>query len=155
MTGSTRWSRILVGPTGLGIVVGLVLGVGGYTFWYGQGASYLTDDPTACANCHVMQAQYDGWLQASHRSVATCNDCHTPHGLVRKYLVKGQNGFWHSFAFTTGRFAEPIRAKPGNKAVTEQRCRDCHLEIAHVVDGVEMREPQACSTCHAGVGHRS
>ncbi|MDZ4859404.1 MAG: NapC/NirT family cytochrome c [Candidatus Hydrogenedentes bacterium] len=55
-----------------GIIVsvglGVLLGVGGYTFVYAKGTSYLTNDPRACANCHVMNEQYDGWMKASHMS---------------------------------------------------------------------------------------
>ena len=50
-----------------------------YTFAYARGWAYMTDDPRACANCHVMNEQYDGWIKSSHRSVAVCNDCHVPH----------------------------------------------------------------------------
>src|SRR5688572_23773077 len=35
------------------IAIGAAAGVGGFTFVYAEGASYLTDDPAACANCHV------------------------------------------------------------------------------------------------------
>ncbi|MEJ7606892.1 MAG: hypothetical protein WKF37_11635 [Bryobacteraceae bacterium] len=45
----------------LGILAGAMLGVGLFTFGYARGASYLTNDPQACANCHVMQEQLDGW----------------------------------------------------------------------------------------------
>ncbi|MDI7269716.1 MAG: cytochrome c nitrite reductase small subunit, partial [Myxococcota bacterium] len=44
-------------------------GLGFFTFVYAKGFSYLTDDPKACANCHVMTEQYDGWAKGSHRSV--------------------------------------------------------------------------------------
>jgi len=40
----------------LGVLIGVVIGVGGYTFIYAKGYSYLTNDPAACANCHVMQS---------------------------------------------------------------------------------------------------
>jgi nitrate/TMAO reductase-like tetraheme cytochrome c subunit len=40
--------------TALGVAVGLVVGVGAYTFIYAKGGSYLTDNPAACANCHIM-----------------------------------------------------------------------------------------------------
>lgn len=30
-----------------------VAGIGGYTFVYAKGGSDLTNDPAACANCHV------------------------------------------------------------------------------------------------------
>ena len=39
--------------------VGAVVGLGAYTFVYAKGYSYLTDNPAACANCHVVQAQYE------------------------------------------------------------------------------------------------
>jgi len=52
-----------------------VLGLGTYTFTYARGWAYLTDDAGACANCHVMHEQYDGWIKSSHRSLAVCNDC--------------------------------------------------------------------------------
>ena len=51
--------------------------------------------------------------RASHHAVATCNDCHTPHNLVGKYVVKARNGFWHSFYFTTGTLS---RSDPHNAA---------------------------------------
>ena len=46
-------------------MLGFVLGGGAYTFIYAKGASYLTNDPKACINCHVMQEQYDGWIKSS------------------------------------------------------------------------------------------
>ena len=36
------------------VMVGAFVGLGLFTFWYARGASYLTDDPRACINCHVM-----------------------------------------------------------------------------------------------------
>jgi hypothetical protein len=74
----------------VGVALGLLIGLGGYTFIYSKGYSYLTNNPAACANCHVMRAQYDAWLKSSHRSAATCNDCHTPHNVLGKYCREGQ-----------------------------------------------------------------
>jgi cytochrome c nitrite reductase small subunit len=138
----------------LGATVGLALGVGVFTFGYAKGYSYLTNDPAACANCHIMQEQYAGWIKSSHRQAATCNDCHTPAALVPKYLTKAQNGFWHSFYFTTGRFPDPIQITPRNVAVTEQACRKCHAEIVEAIEdphrpGMET----SCIRCHNSVGH--
>ena len=39
----------------LGVIIGIAVGIGVYTFAYAKGWSYFTDDPAACANCHVMQ----------------------------------------------------------------------------------------------------
>ena len=114
-------------------LVGITAGLGAFTFGYARGASYLGHDPAACANCHVMQEHFDAWLKSSHRSVATCNDCHTPHDLLGKYAVKAKNGFWHSFYFTTGSFPDPLRITEGNRKVTEGACRECHAEITAAI----------------------
>ena len=62
-------------PTVSAAAIGIAVAIGGYTFIYAHGGSYLTNNPQACANCHVMEEQYRGWLKGSHRSVAVCNDC--------------------------------------------------------------------------------
>jgi cytochrome c nitrite reductase small subunit len=138
-----------------GVSIGIVVGIGSYTFIYAKGASYLTNNPAACANCHIMQEHYDGWIKSSHRSVATCNDCHTPSGLVPKYASKASNGFWHSFAFTSGRFPDPLRIKPHNREITENACRKCHESIVHAIEGPDQEMAKlSCIRCHASVGHQ-
>ncbi|MGH7495784.1 MAG: cytochrome c nitrite reductase small subunit [bacterium] len=138
----------------VGTAIGLAMGIGIYTFIYAQGYSYLTDDPAACANCHVMQEQYQGWRKSSHRAVAVCNDCHTPPGFLGKYATKATNGFWHSFAFTSGRFHEPIAIKRHNREVTEQACRKCHQDIVEAIDTQHREGRQLdCLRCHGAVGH--
>jgi len=140
----------------LGVALGMAVGVGAYTFAYARGWSYLTDDPAACANCHVMREQFDGWLKSPHRAVASCNHCHTPANLVGKYATKASNGFWHSFYFTTGGYEDHIQIKPHSREITEQACRGCHREI---VDAIEPSHPTAaagqlaCLRCHASAGH--
>lgn len=133
---------------------GATVGLGGYTFVYARGASYLTNDPAACANCHVMQGHYDAWLKSSHRNVAVCNDCHAPHDVAGKYATKAINGFNHSLAFTTGRFPEPIRITRWNRAVTEGACRHCHADVVQMIDRAGHGEGALdCIRCHALVGH--
>ena len=138
------------------VLVGLLAGIGSYTFIYAKGYSYLTNDPRACANCHIMQDHFDAWTRASHRTVAVCNDCHTPPGLVPKYLTKARNGFWHSFYFTTGRYPDPLRITPRNHDVTEQACRKCHSELTLAIDPSHAagdKRGLECSSCHNEVGH--
>ena len=136
------------------VAAGLAIGVGAYTFVYARGVAYLTNDPSACVNCHVMREQYDGWIAGSHRAVAVCNDCHTPPGLVGKYATKALNGFWHSFAFTTGRFHEPVGINARNHAVTETACRHCHAAVVEAIDtGRHGTARLTCTGCHASVGH--
>ena len=137
-------------------LVGLLIGIGSFTFVYAKGYSYLTNDPRACANCHVMQDHFDAWTRSSHRSVAVCNDCHTPPGLVPKYMTKARNGFWHSFYFTTGHYPDPLRITPRNHRVTEQACRKCHADMTVAIDPAHAESGVGgiqCTSCHNEVGH--
>ena len=136
------------------VVAGIAAGLGGYTFVYARGYSYLTNDPEACVNCHIMREHFDGWSRSSHHAVAVCNDCHAPAGLVRKLWVKGENGFWHSYAFTSGRFHEPIQIRAKNTRVAEESCRRCHAEIVEAMDGPHrLSGALSCVRCHGAVGH--
>ena len=139
----------------LGLSLGLLAGLGGYTFVYARGASYLGNDPSACANCHVMNQQYAGWQRSSHRTVAVCNDCHTPQDMVGKYATKMRNGFWHSFYFTTGDFPDTIRIRSRSLAITEQACRNCHQPVVDAIDRHRIGEADtlSCVRCHVDVGH--
>ena len=133
----------------LGVIIGIAVGIGAYTFAYARGWSYLTNDPAACANCHVMREQYDGWLKSSHRAVATCNDCHTPPDFVGKYTTKASNGFWHSFYFTTGGYEDNIQIKPHSREITEQACRKCHGEIVDAIDAAHPAPARRAARLHA------
>lgn len=156
----TRW---LLPATA--ILLGAAMGLGAFTFVYAEGHSYLTNDPAACANCHVMEEQYAGWTKSSHRNVAVCNDCHTPHDPIGKYTTKALNGFWHSYYFTTGTFVDPIRITARNREITEAACRDCHATLtagmldADAVPEIDRNDPRhppatlACTRCHGSVGH--
>jgi cytochrome c nitrite reductase small subunit len=137
------------------VLAGILIGVGGYTFVYAKGYSYLTNDPAACANCHIMRDHFSAWTRSSHHAVAVCNDCHTPPDFFGKYATKAQNGFWHSFYFTTGRYPDPLRITPRNHAVTERACRKCHDEMASAIDPVPAHSADRlnCTTCHNEVGH--
>jgi len=139
----------------LAILLGALLGAGGYTFFYARGLSYFSNDPKACVNCHIMREQYDSWQKASHHAQATCNDCHVPHDFVGKWLIKAANGWHHSEAFTLQNFHEPIRIKPGNAAVLNANCLYCHKDYVReiIAHRVGKDEDLSCARCHAGVGH--
>jgi cytochrome c nitrite reductase small subunit len=152
------WSRLVhqVGwfPLLTTILLGIISGVGAFTFGYGKGASYLSSDPKHCANCHVMQEHYDSWQKSSHHNVATCNDCHLSHHPIGKWVVKGDNGFFHSLAFTLENYHEPIQIKARNRDVTQNACVHCHQETVHQMLPVETGgEMLRCIQCHSDVGH--
>ena len=139
----------------VGTAIGVAIGVGSYTFLYAKGASYLTNNPSACANCHVMQGHFDAWVKSSHRAVAVCNDCHAPHNLIGKYITKADNGFWHSLKFTTGKFPENIQIRESNRRVTQEACLHCHQQIVEAITPTPHTKENItlCVRCHSGVGH--
>jgi cytochrome c nitrite reductase small subunit len=132
---------------------GGIVGLGGFTFTYAQGFSYLSNDPKACVNCHVMREVYDGWNHGTHKAVAVCNDCHTPHDLVGKYAVKALNGFRHSSAFTLGGFPEPIEITPFDRKVALDNCLRCHEDLVFPMAHASEADATDCLRCHSGVGH--
>ena len=138
----------------LTIMIGVLCGVGAFTFGYGKGASYLSNDPKGCVNCHVMQDHFDSWQHSSHQRVAVCNDCDLPHDPIGKWVVKGDNGFFHSLAFTLENFHEPIQIKPRNRRVTQAACLYCHESTVHeMLPEDPSGEMLACIHCHSDVGH--
>ncbi len=141
-------------PLLVAAAVGVFGGIGAFTFGYGDGAAYLTNNPAACANCHVMQGHFDSWIKSSHKDVATCNDCHLPHDFLGKWITKADNGFFHSLAFTTNDFHEPIRIKPRNRRVTQGACLHCHADIvSEMLPATPGGEAPLCVNCHRDVGH--
>lgn len=148
-----RWGPMaLVGILAFGML-GVMAGVGGYTFVYAEGGSYLSDNASACANCHVMQGHFDAWAKSSHHAVATCNDCHTPHDFFGKYMTKARNGLHHSVAFTLGGFHEPIQITETDRQVVEGACRYCHAEVVSAIETHADGPALDCVRCHTDVGH--
>jgi cytochrome c nitrite reductase small subunit len=139
----------------LAIPLGVGLGLGLFTFGYAEGFSYLGNAPATCANCHIMNEQYDGWVKGPHEAVATCNDCHTPHDLVGKYTTKALNGYHHSKAFTLQDFHEPIQIKSRNAEILQASCLHCHGDFVRelVAGSTTAADAPRCVHCHAGVGH--
>lgn len=151
ITWADRFVRL---PLLLAILAGLFIGASLFTFGYGKGASYLSNNPEACVNCHVMQGHMDSWLQSSHQHVAVCNDCHLPHDAIRKWVTKADNGFFHSLAFTLGGYKDPIQIKARNRRITQSTCIDCHRNFVHsILPAIETGDTLNCVHCHADVGH--
>jgi cytochrome c nitrite reductase small subunit len=143
-------------PGLLAVLIGLLLGLGAYTFHFAQGLSYFSNDPNACVNCHIMSDHLDSWQKSSHHTRAVCNDCHSPHSLIPKLITKADNGWNHSVKFTLQTYNDPIRIRAINAARVHENCVRCHGELVE-----EIRSSQAhgaggdadCLRCHAGAGH--
>jgi len=135
--------------------LGLAGGLGLYTFRYAEGLSYLSTDPRACVNCHIMRPQYDAWQKSSHHTVAKCVDCHLPHSFFAKYLAKAENGYRHSKEFTAQTFPEPIVIRARGREILQQNCVDCHGGLVHDIASGPRGDADVlqCVHCHSSVGH--
>lgn len=143
------------------VLAGAFVGLGFYLLKLSNAASYLSDDPQACVNCHIMTPQYITWNHSSHREVAHCNDCHVPHNnVVNKYFFKAKDGLYHASIFTLRAEPEVIRALAPSVAVIQSNCVRCHedqVTDASLLGSAEShhtdRTGRICWECHREVPH--
>jgi len=134
-------------------LVGIPAGIGAFTFVYAKGFSYLSTDPRACVNCHIMNAQYDAWQKSGHRHTATCVACHLPDAGIAKWVAKADHGFRHSVAFTLQNFTEPIEITPRDRDIVRVNCVRCHDDLVHALSAGSRGQALDCLHCHAAAGH--
>ena len=137
------------------VMLGILAGLGVFTFTYAEGLSYFSTNPKACVNCHIMTDQYTSWQKSGHHTAATCVQCHLPHQTIPKYMAKADNGYRHSKGFTFEDFHEPIMITPRNARILQENCLACHGDFVHDIVRGNTTGPNAvlCVHCHASVGH--
>lgn len=141
----------------LGIFIGLLL----FVLHAARATSYLSDDPKACVNCHVMAPQYATWERGSHGRVTTCNDCHVPQdNFINKYLFKASDGLRHSYMFTFRLEPQVIQIKHAGKKAVQQNCIRCHSNVIHPISlraisnkKIIEEEDKYCWDCHRETPH--
>lgn len=125
--------------------------------------SYLSTDPKACINCHVMNTQYATWQHSSHARSATCVECHLPTDTtINKYKAKARDGWNHSVAFTLNTYAQNMVISDDAAKRVQANCISCHARLTEVVisnsdnyhtfNGVPATD-RRCWDCHRDVPH--
>lgn len=145
-----RWNLFVL--LSLGVLVGML----GMTLHISRATSYLTNDPAACVNCHIMAPQFASWQHSSHGRFTTCNDCHVPQDVVRKYAFKAYDGTRHAFMFTFKLEPQVIRMHAPGQWVVQNNCIRCHsdyLETTMARAGTQHGEGRNCWDCHREVPH--
>ncbi|MFA5835093.1 MAG: cytochrome c nitrite reductase small subunit [Bacteroidota bacterium] len=143
------------------ITVGTLFGLGLLVLYVGNATSYLSDDPRACMNCHVMAPQFATWERSSHARVTVCNDCHVPHNnVVSKYAFKAMDGTRHSFMFTFRMEPQVIHIHDAGIAVVQQNCIRCHSQLTQNVnerfvtlEAQQHGDGKLCWECHRETPH--
>jgi cytochrome c nitrite reductase small subunit len=139
------------------LALGVAAGMGLFVLHVSRAASYLSEAPETCMNCHVMTTEYLTWQHGSHATVATCNDCHVPHTspLAHRYF-EAKDGLWHSTVFTMRWEPQAITLSPAAVPVVEENCRRCHeAVIADVAPAVHQPGDLRCWDCHRETPHGS
>jgi cytochrome c nitrite reductase small subunit len=134
-------------------LLGIFCGIGLGTLRVSEAQSYLSDNPKACINCHVMTTQYSTWENSSHARVAVCTDCHVPHtSLLAKYAYKAKDGLRHTTIFTLGLEPQVIRASKAAEGVIQQNCIRCHgRQLLHA--DLLISSQRQCLDCHRDTPH--
>jgi cytochrome c nitrite reductase small subunit len=137
-----------VGIYGLaGVAVGLAL----VLVRIANATSYLSDDPQACINCHVMTDAYASWQRGSHGRVAVCVDCHVPHSsIVAKYAYKAQDGLKHSYVFTMHEEPQVLELSAKAVPVVRTNCVRCHSHQVMMIEAAAGLQ-RHCWDCHQGI----
>jgi len=142
------------------ILLGIIFGMGIFIIYISNAASYLSDKPATCINCHVMVPQFATWERGSHGKVATCNDCHVPQdNFFRKYYFKAADGLRHATMFTLRMEPQVMRIGEMGKSAVQENCIRCHTNQIHplslkAISGASIVEDgKYCWDCHRATPH--
>lgn len=143
------------------VLTSLLLGLVLFLFYVSKAHYYLSDEPEACVNCHIMAPEYATWNHSSHREIAVCNDCHVPHNNVfNKFYFKAKDGLRHATIFTLRNEPQVIFIKEEGAEVVHQNCVRCHSKLlvdpklnATVKDHHMKLTERKCWDCHREVPH--
>lgn len=151
----TTWRTVAV------MSLAVVIGLGAFMAKEAELVSYMSDDPKACVNCHVMTPVYNSWMHSSHREWASCNDCHVPHNnVVNKYFFKAKDGLFHASVFTARAEPEVMFMREESQEVVQSNCLRCHVQQVtqtkyqhYLADHNANRTDRKCWSCHQEVPH--
>lgn len=143
------------------VIMGVMTGLALLIFRISNAASYLSNEPRTCVNCHVMAPQFATWQHSSHMRVATCNDCHVPQDNVfRTYAFKAADGMRHAYVFTFRLEPQVIQIKDAGKTAVQQNCIRCHTQMLQRVtigkvsfEGSRHGKGLLCWDCHRVTPH--
>jgi cytochrome c nitrite reductase small subunit len=136
------------------LLAGIILGLALVLVRISNAASYLSNAPETCMNCHVMTDAYASWKRGSHGKVSVCTDCHVPHdNVVSKMAFKGQDGMKHSAVFTLRTEPQVLQLSQGAIPVVQANCLRCHSNQFAMIRLAGVTE-RRCWDCHTNIhGH--
>jgi len=142
------------------IAISLLLGAGGTA----------PVDPNAnCMACHIMRPKLDSLRAGNHAKVASCSDCHEPHGnLVLRLYSVASDGIRHALITTLQATPPVIRIHRAGAEVVQANCIRCHGTEAERSAPANAKLPRPmpqpktsahanstrmCAECHSDTSH--
>ena len=150
---------IAIGSFGFAFVFFVLMAV------HAQMPSYLSKDPEACINCHVMNTQYATWQHSAHGVAGvTCVECHLPtDSFIDKYYAKTVDGWNHSVAFTMDTYDHAMKISDFGAERVQKNCISCHANTVasinsnadkyHNFSAPYVENGRKCWDCHKSVPH--
>nr|WP_299073001.1 cytochrome c nitrite reductase small subunit [uncultured Allomuricauda sp.] len=143
------------------VLIGSIIGLGLFLMKEGEVVSYMSDNPQACVNCHVMTPVYNSWMHSSHREWVSCNGCHVPQdNMLNAYYFKAMDGLYHASIFTARAEPEVIFMREGSQKVVQNNCIRCHVQQVtqtkyngFIENHEQNRTSRQCWSCHKEVPH--
>jgi len=130
------------------LVLALVIG---YVSFGPPGLYARSGTPEFCAQCHVMEAEYESWFHNGGHRRLKCIDCHLPNDNMARHLTwKGYEGMRDAFDFYSGLVPETIRVSESGAVILQENCRRCHGETV-----ARINEDRNCWQCHRRLSHRN
>lgn len=120
----------------------------------GAGAGIPVDPGAGCTACHLMRPQLETLRAGSHAKVASCPDCHEPHGnTVRRLYAVASDGLRHGLLATLGAQPAVIRIHRAGAEVVQANCIRCHgFEESRAIQAnpsLPRPKPQPKTSAHA------
>lgn len=139
----------------IAILTGVALGMFLFLVQFSNMPSYLSTDPKACINCHVMDTAYTSWRHSTHNQVA-CVSCHMPQdSLVDALYAKAVDGMKHAYFFTVEDRENFGISEDGARRV-QKNCVSCHTDLMQVSQSTHQDiEARMCWDCHREAPHGS
>ncbi|GAB4251423.1 MAG: hypothetical protein Kow00129_12280 [Thermoleophilia bacterium] len=139
---------------------------------------YITQTPSFCSNCHIMDPFIDSWERSTHSKFG-CVECHVKPGVVNHFVnqIRVTENIYENFfgtadmpatissasnenclqdgchslnrtASTSGDLKIPHRE---HVQLRDLECKHCHFNVVHTVDGGTPVPPMGvCAMCHDG-----
>ena len=133
------------------LMAGIIIGMTVMIARIANAASYLSDSPETCINCHVMTDAYATWQRGSHGRASVCIDCHVPHdNLIALYGFKAYDGIKHSYVFTMRKEPQVLELSRWAFRVVQNNCIRCHREHLVMIRLAQTSE-RMCWDCHNNI----